>query len=200
MFREEVSYLIVVICTGFLVLGSLNTITKETAVVSVILGWPSPDPGLGAPVELRGGHPGGLLDLLGIGKTLPSKRIAAKEAPPSLLQIEPACPRGNEDVMDAWMPFQPGARLEAGVTTESVGDDEQVAPGVVGFDVGQQGNVAFGIARSRTARHLFAAAHAASAPETHVFSGPRPSSISALMRWPSGDQPGAGGTCAAQRG
>jgi transposase len=31
------------------------------------------------------------------------------------------------------------------------------------------------------------------APETHTFSGPRRYSRGALMRWPSGDQPGAGG-------
>ena len=58
--------------------------------------------------------------------------------------------------MDAGMPFQPGARLKAGMTREIISDVENVAGGIVGFDVGQQGDVAFGIARSRTAGHFFA--------------------------------------------
>ncbi len=48
--------------------------------------------------------------------------------------------------MDARMINQPGARLEAGMTTEIVGDDEQVAGGIVSFDVGEQGDIAFRVA------------------------------------------------------
>jgi hypothetical protein len=48
----------------------------------------SPDPGFGPQVELSGGNAGGLLDLLGVGKTLPGERIAAEEAPPTLLEVE----------------------------------------------------------------------------------------------------------------
>gem|GEM_PF-2144938 len=73
-----------------LVLSSLNTITKESAIVTMILGRTSPDPGFGPQVELSGRHTGGLLNLLGVGKTLPSKRITAEEAPPALLQVEPS--------------------------------------------------------------------------------------------------------------
>src|SRR5438132_7814919 len=131
-----------------LVLGSLNTITKETAVVTVILGRSAPDPGLGAPIQLLGRDPGGLLDLLGISKALTSQRITAEEPPPPLLQIEPARSRRNEDVVNARMLFQPGARLQTEVTAEIVADDEDLSPGVVGFDVGQKCNVAFGVARS----------------------------------------------------
>ena len=92
-----------------LVLSSLNTITKESAIVAMVLRWAAPDPGLGAPVELCGGDTGGLFDLLGVGKTLSSQRIPPEKAPPALLQIEPARSCWNEDVMDAWMPFQPGS-------------------------------------------------------------------------------------------
>ncbi len=106
----------------------------------------SPDPGLGPQVELSGRDAGGLLDLLGIGKTLPGERIAAEEPPPTLLQVEPARSGGDEDVMDARMINQPGPRLEAGMTTEIVGDDEQVAGGIVSFDVGEQGDIAFRVA------------------------------------------------------
>jgi hypothetical protein len=48
--------------------------------------------------------------------------------------------------MDAGMIDQPGTRLQAVVTTEIVGDDEEVAFGIIGFDGGSQGDVAFGIA------------------------------------------------------
>ena len=88
---------------AWLVLRSLNTITKESTIVTVILGRPSPDPGLGPPVELRGGDTGSLFDLLGIGKTLPGQCVPAKQAPPALLQIEPARPCWDEDVMEPWM-------------------------------------------------------------------------------------------------
>ncbi len=117
--------------------------------MAMILGWASPDPGVGLQVELSGRHASSLFDLFGIGKTLASERIAAEEPPPALLQIEPARPGRNEHLMEARMIDKRGARLEAGMTTEIVGDDEQVAFGVVGFAVGEQGDVAFRVARSR---------------------------------------------------
>ncbi len=110
------------------------------------LGRASPDPGLGAEVELSRGDACGLLDFLGIGKTLSSQRIAAEESPPALLQIEPAGPSRNEDVMDARVLLQPGAGLKAGMTGEVIGDDEDVSRRIVSFDVGERGNVALGIA------------------------------------------------------
>ncbi len=119
-----------------------------------------PDPGLGAQVELSGGNTGRLLDFLGSGKALPSKRITAKEAPPAFLQIEPARSGGNEDLLDARMRFEPGARLQAAVTTEIIGNHVDVAGRVVGFDVGEQSDIAFGVARSGTAGELLAIAHA----------------------------------------
>jgi hypothetical protein len=65
-------------------LSSLNTVTKEAAIVAMILRWASPDPGLGTSIELRGGDAGSLRDLFGIGKALASERIAAEEPPPAL--------------------------------------------------------------------------------------------------------------------
>jgi hypothetical protein len=128
------------------VLSSLNAITKDSAIVTMILRRTSPDPRVGAPVELRSRDARGLFNLLGVGKALPGQRIAAEEAPPAFLQIEPTRSRRNEDVMDAWMPLEPGTRLQTGMTGEIIGDDEQVAFGIVGFDVGQKRDVAFGIA------------------------------------------------------
>ncbi len=142
-----------------LVLRSLNAITKESAILAMVLGRPAPDPGLGTPVELSSGDAGGLLNLVGIGKALPGEGITAEEAPPALLQIEPTGSRRNEDVMEARMPFQPGTGLQTIVAAEIVADDEDVAVRVVGFNVGQQSDVAFRITRSRTARQLLAVAH-----------------------------------------
>src|SRR5258708_2697469 len=62
-------------------------------------------------------------------------------------------------MVEAWMPFQPGARLQAGVTGEIIGDDEEIPSWIVSFDVGEQGNVALGVTRSRAAGQLFAIAH-----------------------------------------
>jgi hypothetical protein len=138
------------------VLRSLNAVTKESAIVAVVLGRPTPDPGLGPPIQLLGGDAGGLLDLCGIGEALASQRITPEEAPPPLLQVQPARARRNEDVMDAWMLFQPGARLQTRVTAEIVADDEDISARIVSFDIGQQSNVAFGIARSRTACQFLA--------------------------------------------
>src|SRR6266567_9214922 len=142
-----------------LVLRSLNTITKESAIPAMILGRTSPDPGVGPQVELRGRHTSGLFDLFGVGKALASEGIAAEEPPPALLQIEPARPRGDEDMMDAWMIDQPGAGLETVVTGEIIADDEDISRRIVGFDVSEQGDVALGVARSCTPGQFLAIAH-----------------------------------------
>jgi hypothetical protein len=128
--------------------------------MAMIFGRPSPDPGCGPPIELLGGNACGLLDLLGIGEALASQRVPAKKAPPPLLEIEPARPRRNEDVMETRMLFQPGPRLQTIVTAEVVADHEDVSAGVVGFDSGKPRNVAFGVARSCTASQLLAISHA----------------------------------------
>ncbi len=49
-------------------------------------------------------------------------------------------------MMDTWMLFQPGTGLEAEMTGEIIGDDEEVAFGIIGFNIGQQRDVACGIA------------------------------------------------------
>ena len=142
-----------------LVLHSSKAIGKKTATMTRRPGRASPDPWFGPQVELSSRDTGGLLDFLGIGKALPSQRIAAEEAPPALLQIEPTGSSGDEDLMEAWMRFQPGAGLETVVTTEIIGDDEDVAGRIIRFDIGQRSNVALGIARGRTAGQHLAIAH-----------------------------------------
>jgi hypothetical protein len=94
-----------------LVLRSLNPVIKESAAVVWGFRRSSPHPGLGSMVELNCRYTGGLFNLARRGKTLPSKGIAAEETPPPLLQIEPTRSSGNEEVMEARMCFEPGARL-----------------------------------------------------------------------------------------
>jgi len=125
----------------FLVLRSLKAIRKEATVVAMILGRTSPDPRFGSPVELSGRDASGLLNLIRGGLALSSQSIAAEEAPPALLQVKPACPSGNEDLMEPRMLSQPGAGLGTIVAGEVVGDDENVARRIVGFDVGKPRDV-----------------------------------------------------------
>jgi hypothetical protein len=61
--------------------------------------------------------------------------------------------------MNALVLREPGARLKAVVTAEIVGDDEEIARGVVGFDVGKPRDVAFRIARGRTPGQFLAITH-----------------------------------------
>lgn len=123
------------------------------------LGWPPPDPGFGTRIQLCRSHAPGLIDLGRIGKTLSSQRIAAKEPPPALLQIEPTRSFGNEDLVDAGMFCEPGIGFGAQVTGQVIRDHEQISFRIVNLDIVQQSNVAFGIARSGTPGQLLAIAH-----------------------------------------
>lgn len=129
-----------------LVLRSLNPVTKDTPIVAMILGRPSPDPGLSSMIELSGGDAGSLLDLARIGKALSSKRITTEEAPPAFLQVEPARSRRNEDVMEARMLSHPSPRLSTVMAGEIVGDDVNVPAGIIGFDLLKQSDVVRGVA------------------------------------------------------
>jgi hypothetical protein len=111
-------------------------------------------------IELRGGNPRGLLNLVGIGKALPSESIPSEEAPPALLQIEPARSSRNEDVLQTRMLSHPGPRLSTIVAGEVVGDHEDVALGIVSFDVSEQGNVVRRVARGGASSQFLAITHA----------------------------------------
>ena len=142
-----------------LLLCSLNPVIKEPAPSSGRLRRAPPDPGLGPCIELDRRHTGSLLNVRWPSKTLPSQSIAPEKPPPSLLEIEPACPRWNEDVMKPRMPFEPGARLQAIMTAQIIGNHKNVACRVIGFDVGKQGNIVLRVARGGTASQLLAIAH-----------------------------------------
>jgi hypothetical protein len=94
-------------------LHSLKAITKEPMQLAVGARWSSPHPGLGAVIELLGGHPPRLVDLARIGKALPSEGLPPKQAPPPLLQVEPTRSRRNKAMVQAWMLGQPGTGLGA---------------------------------------------------------------------------------------
>ena len=120
-----------------LVLHSSKAIGKEATTIARRLGWASPHPGFGPQIELSSRDARGLFNLGGSGKTLSCQRITPEEAPPAFLQIEPACPSRNEDVVNARMLLQPGAGLQAGVTAEVVRDDKDLPSRIVGFNVGR---------------------------------------------------------------
>jgi hypothetical protein len=82
------------------VLRSLKTIRKESTRVAVILRRSTPDPRLGASVELSGRDACSLRNLIRVGKALSSQCLATEQAPRALLQIELAGPFGNEHLLD----------------------------------------------------------------------------------------------------
>src|SRR5437764_13201223 len=113
-----------------LVLRSLKGVYKASAVGPRFGLGPSPDPGLGARVELGGGYLGGAGDLAGAGEGLPGQRLAAEDPPPAFLQVQPAGALGDEGVADAGMVVQPGPGAFAVVAGEVVGDRVDGALGV----------------------------------------------------------------------
>jgi hypothetical protein len=122
-------------------------------------GWSSPHPRFGSSIELCCGYAHCLLDLISIGKTLSSERITAEEAPPALLQIQPAGSFGNEHVLDARMGHKRGARLQAVMTAQIVRDKEEVPQRIVRFDVLEELNIVLGITCSGTSGQLLAIAN-----------------------------------------
>jgi hypothetical protein len=114
--------------------------------MTMILGRPTPDPRLGSSVELSGRDAYGLLNLVGSGKALSSQSIAAQEAPPALLQIQPAGSRGDKDVMEAGMLGHPGAGLSTIMTAQIIRDNENVTPRIISFDVLKKSDIVCGVA------------------------------------------------------
>jgi hypothetical protein len=120
----------------------------------------TPDPGIGSPIELSRGNPCSLLNLVGIGKALPGECIPSEEAPPALLEIEPAGSCGNEDVMEPRMLSHPGPRLSTVMAAEIIGDHEDVTSWIIGFDIGKESNVVRRVARGSASGQFLAIMHA----------------------------------------
>ena len=132
--------------TTYLLLRSLNAVTKDAPIVAMILGRATPDPGRGSPVELGRRDTCRLLDFLGGSETLPGKRVAAQEPPPAFLQVQPAGSRGDKDVMQARMLDHPGSCLSTVMAAEIIRDNEDVTPWIVRFDVLKQSDIVRGVA------------------------------------------------------
>src|ERR1700746_1342340 len=111
-------------------LRSLKGVYKASAVGTVFALGPSPDPGPGAGVELGGGHPGGVGDLVGVGEVLPGQRVAPEDPPPAFLHVQPAGALGDERVPDPGMILQPGPGALAVVAGQVIGDHVDHALGV----------------------------------------------------------------------
>ncbi|SRR6266699_2522883 len=128
------------------VLRSLNPVTKDTPIMPMILGRASPDPGFSASVELGRRDTRRLLDLISVGKTLSSQRIAAEEPPPAFLQIQPAGSCGDKDVLQARMLGHPGTCLSAIMATEIIRDNKDITPWIVRFDILKESDIVCGVA------------------------------------------------------
>jgi hypothetical protein len=86
-----------------------------------------PRPRSGALVELAARDPAGQGDLGGVGEALAGQRLAAKQPPPCLLQVEPAGALGDEHLPDPWVVDQPGLGGNTGMAGEVIGDHQDVA-------------------------------------------------------------------------
>src|SRR6266508_4590455 len=137
-----------------LVLCSLKAIHEDPSLVAWGRWWAAPDPGASAGIQLAGRHPGGQRDLLGGGKRLPGKGLAAKQPPPALLEVQPAGAFGDEGVLDAGVVGQPGPGRDAAVAGQVVGDHHDGPRRVGGLDGGQEPLVADRVARRCGHRHL----------------------------------------------
>jgi hypothetical protein len=144
-FRAALMYQ-VVLTNAAVVLGSLNPVTKDTPRMPMILGRTAPDPGCGASVELGRRDTRRLLDLIGVGETLASQRIAAEEPPPAFWQIQPASSSRDKDVMQTRMLGHPGAGLRAVMATEIIRDNKEIRPRIISFDVLQESDIVRGVA------------------------------------------------------
>ena len=88
-------------------------------------------------VELLGSYPRGQLDLLRIGEALPCQSLASKQPPPRFLEVEPARPHWNEDLLHSQMLLQPLPDRWALVAREVVGYEIHIAariPPLHGFE------------------------------------------------------------------
>ena len=72
-----------------LVLHSSKQVDETMSELPVRSWWSSPNPGLGAMVQLAGGEVGGRLDLIVVSEALARTGIPSEESPPSFNEIEP---------------------------------------------------------------------------------------------------------------
>lgn len=99
--------------------------------------WTTPNPRFRPKVELFCGDPRSQLDLLGVGEALSGQGLASEQSPPRFLEVEPARPHWNEDLLHSQMLLQPLPDRWALVAREVVGYEVQIAariPPLDGFE------------------------------------------------------------------
>jgi len=88
-------------------------------------GRSSPDPRFSSVVELGGGYLHGSLNLQEGWRCLFRRDALAGQSFATASEIERAMPLWDEDVLETWMAHQPGARLQARVIAQIVGNNEE---------------------------------------------------------------------------
>jgi hypothetical protein len=111
------------------------------------LGRPPPDPGSGMPIEVIGGAPRDIRDIVVIGQRRPGEGFAPEDPPPPFNQIQPGRADRNEGLPNARMGFQPRADRATGVAGEVVGNQIEIPCRVGAVQRLQQVEVATGVAR-----------------------------------------------------
>src|SRR4051794_24494208 len=134
-----------------LMLRSSKQVGKAPSAVSWRWRWPSPDPGFGLAVELGGGQLGDPGDLARIGEGLPGQGVPAEIPPRGLRQVQPAGAFGDEYLLDARMPGQPGPGGQAGVAGQVVGDPRDRPGRIRLLQPGEKRLPAGAVARRRAA-------------------------------------------------
>jgi hypothetical protein len=84
-------------------------VDEMAAKLAVWSRWTTPEPGMGAAIELASRYTRGEGDLGAIGETLAGVGGAAQEPPPGFDEVEPGGPDGNEDLAHARVRRQPVA-------------------------------------------------------------------------------------------
>jgi hypothetical protein len=102
---------------------------------------------MGAAIELASRHTRGEGNLGAIGEPLAGVGGAAQEAPPGFDEVEPGGPDGNDDLAHARVRRKPVANGATGVTREVVGNEIEVALGMVVLDGAEQFQIPCGVAR-----------------------------------------------------
>ena len=120
-----------------LLLHSSNTVYKGTPPIPARLLWTTPNPRFRPKVELFCGDPRSQLDLLRVGEALSGQGLASEQSPPRFLEVEPARPHWNEDLLHSQMLLQPLPDRWALMAGEVVGYEVQIAariPPLDGFE------------------------------------------------------------------
>jgi|SRR3712207_4071846 hypothetical protein len=110
-------------------------------------------------VELLGSYPRGQLDLPRIGEALSCQCFSSKHSPPRFLEVEPARPYWNEDLLHSRVVLQPLSDGWTLVARKVVGDQVKVAGRVCLGNRFEQPQVTFSVARRSGERESLAISH-----------------------------------------